>query len=68
MSPSETDAFLEWLRSSGGDYWSKVDCIECELGRPCLKSPPCANAEPADDSCADQPAASENVDGREATK
>lgn len=42
---SDLDVWRRWFKESGNaEAWAKVDCIECELGRTCLKSPPCARA------------------------
>ena len=44
------DAWRSWFRESGlAEAWSKVECIECELGRHCLRQPPCAGARAEDD-------------------
>jgi hypothetical protein len=33
-------AWRRWFKDSGNaDFWSKVECIECELGRDCPKHP-----------------------------
>jgi len=40
------EAWRRWFEDSGcAEAWAKVDCIECELGRTCLKVPPCEGAE-----------------------
>lgn len=42
---STLDAWRKWFRDSGAAaYWLKVECIECELDRRCLKTPPCEGA------------------------
>ncbi len=43
---SDIDVMRRWFEESGNaEFWRNVPCIECELGRTCLKSPPCAGAE-----------------------
>lgn len=43
---SDLEALRRWFDESGNaEFWAKVACIECELGRRCLKTPPCEGAE-----------------------
>lgn len=47
---TDLEAWQRWFRESGNaDFWASVPCIECELGRRCLKNPPCKGAEANDD-------------------
>lgn len=33
-------AWRKWLKSADPDgFWNSVECIECELGRDCVKHP-----------------------------
>ena len=41
---SALDAWRDWFKEAGAG-WEGVECIECELGRSCLRTPPCEGAE-----------------------
>lgn len=37
---SQFDEWRKWFKDSGNaEFWNKVECIECELGRDCEKHP-----------------------------
>lgn len=40
---TDLEAWRLWFAPSAAE-WAKVECIECELDRHCLKDPPCAGA------------------------
>ena len=43
---SPVEAWRAWFAESGaGAFWADVDCVECELGRHCPRSPPCLDAD-----------------------